>query len=308
MLKTLEAERSEASSTLDTIKDKWYEVPGAASSSDCPRKGHILLEDRKGRRTIVNTVCNSWRCKACRDSNMARFKALVRIGCSSMERSSFITLTYKAGSERLERAGCVARDWKAFWRLLVKENRDLKGIPVLRVMELTKRGTPHFHMIVGGTSLKARCWGNSLYEPVFVARLPACECLAHVFARAWVRVQDGESYIVHATPVRSARGAGSYLAKYMRKDFDGERGEALGMVRRWSTNHSWPREPRGRLKGTVEGWRRSWFAPGHVEGFEKWPGLDPDLRERRMTEGQAKEAMRGSARALLNMVGGSNGN
>ncbi len=298
------AERSEAPSTLDTIKDKWYEQSGAASSTDCPRKGHVFLQDHAGRRTIVNTVCNSWRCLACRDSNMARFKALVRTGCFSMERCSFITLTYKAGSERLERAGCVARDWKAFWRRLVKKRPELKGIPILRVMELTKKGTPHFHMIVGETQLRARCWGNELREPLYRARMAECDCLAHVFAREWSVVQGGESYIVHATGVRSARGAGAYLAKYMRKEFDSDRAEELGMVRRWSTSRAWPREPRVRLEPRG-GWKRSWFSPGHVERLETFKDLDPGLRERRMTENQALESERRAAGALMKMVGGT---
>ncbi len=243
-------ERSEGPLSLDTTKDKWYKR-GAASSSDCPRKGHLLLEDWRSRRTLVNTVCNSWRCLACRDRNMARFKALVRHGCSNMGQSCFITITYKAGAERLAVAGCVARDWKALWRLLKKSHPRLAKRPMLRVMELTKKGTPHFHLLIELEGERARCWGNSFSAKVYKSRLDSCECLAHVIGRAWNRVQDGESYIVHATPVSSARTAGSYLAKYMQKEFDGERLKRLGMSRRWSTSRNWPREPRSRLEQSL---------------------------------------------------------
>ncbi len=140
-----------------------------------------------------------------------------------------------------------------------------------------------------------------------MARMALCECLAHVFGRVWSEVQGDESYIVHATGVRSARGAGAYLAKYMRKDFDGDRAVELGMARRWSTNRAWPREARARLKPTG-GWKRSWFSSGHVEGLESWKSLDPDLRELRRSEGQAREVATGSAAALVRMLGGMNGN
>jgi len=136
-----------------------------------------------------------------------------------------------------------------------------------------------------------------------------CDCLAHIFAREWSHVQKGEAYIVHATGVTSARGAGGYLAKYMKKEFDKERGEELGMARRWSTSHSWPRESRPRLKTTLKGgWRRSYWAPGQLSGIEEWPGLDVELLERLETEAQAKERRRRSAGALLKIIGGIVGN
>lgn len=304
-------ERSEEPPPLDTIKDNWYTDKGGALSSECPRKGSMLMEDWQDRRYLVNTVCNSWRCLGCRERNRNRFKAMVAFGCSSLGRSCFITITYKAGVARLEDAGCVAKDWKALWRLLKKSALDLAKSPWLRVMELTKEGTPHFHVLMGlSGDREVRCWGASFDVKRYVARLASCDCVAHVVGRAWAQVQLGESYIVHATPVKSSWGAGGYLAKYMEKDFAEERAKTLGMARRWSTSRSWPREPRARLEQSLalKGWKRTSWRGGHVQGLdshpeEHFPGVSFELGKRKETEGQRKRKSKASARRLVRMLG-----
>jgi len=146
--------------------------------------------------------------------------------------------------------------------------------------------------------------------------MASCGCVAHVVGRAWASVQVGESYIVHATPVKSNWGAGSYLAKYMEKEFGEERASALGMARRWSTSRSWPREPRARLEQSLrlEGWKRTSWRVGHVEELEglhpddRLPGVTFDLGKRIETESQKKRKNKASARRLVRMIGEGNGN
>ncbi len=263
-------ERSEPFS-LDTTKDKWNK--GSSSTSLCPRAGAMMLETRKGAIALKQTNCNSWRCLSCRDRNRNRFKAIVSHGVSILGRCSFITLTYKAGSARLQLAGCVTRDWKAFWRLLNRQHPEYKTMGVLRVMELTKKRTPHYHLILGPLprGKRVRCWKKEFRVSDYSERMESCACVAHDMARAWCAVTAGESWIVHAVPVTSAKYAGAYLAKYMMKEVDREAME-LGMKRRWSTNRAWPSEPRARLN-SEGGWKRAMWTEGPPDPLLKWDDM-----------------------------------
>ena len=298
-------ERSEEPSPLDTTKDKWYK-PGAASSSMCPRQGSILLERRRGGGvTIVQTNCNSWRCLGCRNRNERRFRAIVEIGCSMLQRSCFITITYKAGSERLNDAECVKKDWRALWRRLRKDAPWTAELEWLRVMEVTKKKTPHFHLIAGpiNGARQINCWGSSLEIRRYRERLASCECVAHTFARSWSRVQRGESYLVHALEVNSAKGAGKYLGKYMAKTLVDE-AESRGMGRRWSTSRGWPAEPRVRLAGSVDGdgWTRRQWEAGYVKDFtELRKSLSESASERRMSNKQARDAEKRALKAFIRL-------
>jgi len=290
---------SEPSLLLDTTKDKWDR--GSGSSSRCPREGMMLMESREKwspGRMMVPTSCNSWRCLGCRDRNLSRFKAMVALGVSALGQCMFITLTYKAGAERLGTAGCVSRDWRAFWRLLRKWYPETKEWGVMRVMEVTKKGTPHFHLIVGRVSLgDIRCYGPVFYVKNYLALLQDCECWSHRMGRVWERVQKGESYIVHTVPVTGGSGAGGYMAKYMRKEFDQERGNELGMVRRFSANRRWPREKRRRIisPGT-DGWRRTAWRAGVVD-LDGFQGLTEFGKSG--SEKQRKASVKDAARRLL---------
>jgi len=196
----------------------------------------------------------------------ALFRARVTLGVSTLERSAFMTLTYKEGSRRLEDAGCVAKDWRALWRLLNKHHPETKAMEWMRVMELTKKGTPHHHVVIGPVKGRIRCWPRDGFR---IAKYRAglsggCECLAHKWGRLW-KLVTGDSYIVHATAVTGAEGAGAYMAKYLVKEFDGERAKELGMARRWSSSRGWAGNGRRRLRQTESaGWARHNWSPHHV--------------------------------------------
>ncbi len=243
---------------------------GSGSSSACPRSGSMLLETWDQRRLFVNTNCNTWRCISCRDRLMARFKKRVSTGVSTLGQCIFITLTYQVDGFIARGALCVKRDWEAFLRRLRKNCPELAAMKWLRVMELTRKGVPHFHLVMGPVPLgrRIRCWrrDEKVVAAGYLARMARCDCIAHALSREWYAV-TGDSWMVHAIPVTGAKGAGGYLAKYMRKEFDGERAAALGMSRRWSTSVGWPGGARRRLRQSEmpEGWRRRSFRYGHVE-------------------------------------------
>ncbi len=293
---------SERPLSLDTTKDKYYNR--GAVGGECPRSGSMLLESMDQRRMLVNTDCNAWRCVSCRSKNVARFKAIVEHGVSALGQCMFITITYKQGCERLRSVGCVARDWQAFWRSLKSSYPETKEWGILRVMEVTKKRTPHYHLIVGALldSDQTRCYGTRLGgKEWFGERFESCECWSHRMSRVWRRVQRGESYIVHTMPVIGSRGAASYMAKYLAKTFGEDRLEALGMSRRYSVNRLWPRERRRRViaPGT-DGWKRSVFAPGKVDSTD-WKGVTEFGRTG--SKKQVRESESRGARRLLKRFG-----
>ncbi len=300
VVKSGAASESERPLSLDTTKDKLYNH-GSGSRSACPRRGMMLMESWDRRRGLVATNCNSWRCISCRERNLNRFKAVVSHGVSILTECLFITITYKAGAKRLSRAQSVAKDWRAFWRLSHKRYPETKLWGVIRVMEVTKKGTPHMHLLVGKVIGRKRCYGSSFRIKPFLAVFEECECWSHRLSRIWKQVQKGESFIVHTLPVSSAKGAGAYLGKYMMKAYDPELARELGMSRRFSANSRWPREKRRRLvPGGTDGWRRTTWDPRQVD-TSQWLGLTEfqcDASKEQIVRDEKR-----AARALLKSFG-----
>ncbi len=244
--------------------------PGVATSSDCPRSGSVWLLSNQGEFAWINTNCNTWRCKGCRNRMLNRFKTRVATGCSTLGACAFITITYKADVRDPEDATFVARDWKAFCRRFPRLKHNLKW---LRVMEVTRKGTPHHHLVTGPirSDEQLRCWTGDLRIRRYERRFETCDCLAHTMARHWYAV-TGDSYIIHATPVLGSNGAATYMAKYLAKTFGNEgRAKALGMRRRWSSGRGWPGAARQRLAPTVdEDWYETIYRFARVpEGKEE---------------------------------------
>ena len=248
---------------MNPIRDK---RPGIATSSKCFRPGEVSLLSNDGEFGVIPTNCKTWRCKGCRDRMLALFRARVSIGCSTLVPSAFMTGTYEADSRLNTDASYVARDWRALWRIVHRRNPWTKDLKWLRVMELTRRGIPHWHLVLGTIHGSVRCWqGDKLSIRSYEKRFDTCECLAHVFARAWYSV-TGDSYIVHTRPVVGHEKAAAYMAKYVSKTF-GEEGRmaALGMKRRWSSSRGWPGSGKLRLQVTEdEDWKERYFRYGRV--------------------------------------------
>lgn len=249
------------------------EESGLAVSEECPRKGSVLL--RKGvRRVIVNTTCNQWGCKACRDRVSKRFRSIVMHGVWTLGRCAFITVTYKAGVARHVDVACVRKDWQVFWQRLRRHEPWVRKMAWLKVTELTKREVPHHHLILGAIpeDRQVKCWGDVFEVGRYRQRMGTCACLAHSMAREWHAV-TGDSYIVHTTGVTSGEGAARYVSKYLEKDFGKARGD-----RRFSKSRNWPTDPGLKLRGSASGWDSVSFRWGHVE--EDLEGGDAYLGER----------------------------
>ncbi len=233
---------------------------GSKLLGQCDRSAYTELFTAEGRSIILPTTCKTWGCVVCRDKLMGLFKARVEVGVSALGLCAFITITYQAESERWRTAGCVGEDWQELWRRL---RRLKKSWQWLKVTELTKKKTPHHHVVIGPIQQMIRCHGPKIRKgretTAYLKRMDSCGCVSHTFARIWWNI-TGDSYICFATEVTDPSGAASYMGKYMTKQFlEKER----GMTRRFSTSRGWPGGQRIRLRVTLEG---GW---SHIR---RWPG------------------------------------
>lgn len=271
---------------------------GSSRTGFCPRQGTVYLHAIGGGRVEMPTNCKTWRCDGCKRRLISLFKARIETGCSILGRSSLITVTYQSDRATRSAAEYVNVDWKALFRLMKRKDPTL--IPKwFRVMELTKKGTPHHHLVTSTTG-RERCYGQPFDMRLFKRRFDYCDCTSHRWSRLWYEVTK-DSYLVHAMPTKSAAGAARYLAKYLTKTFGEEnRWQKLGMQRRFSTS-KWPGS--GQLKLKYSDWTLIMHGARH--GPEE-TATDAYLLERTGTdvalalkERRVRKSQRGEIRRLI---------
>lgn len=208
---------------------------------------------------ILPTTCKTWGCTVCRRKLLGLFRARVEHGVSTLGRCCFITITYQAENNAARTVPSVGKDWTALWKRL---RRDGQQWAWLRVVELTKKKVPHHHVVVGPVTGRMRCHGDRIRKgkqtSEYIRRIPSCDCVAHIFARAWLAV-TGDSFMCFAIEVDNAVGAGGYLAKYVDKTFVDREWKG----RRYTTSRQWPGGGKLQLRVTLEG---GW------DHIRMWPG------------------------------------
>lgn len=217
---------------------------GSAMLDECPKAGYAVLSVKDIGTIVTRTKCKTWRCVPCSKSLLRQFRMRVSAGLSDREPSALITVTYKWEGWRKVDARYVKKDWASFLR----RSSELNQRGWVKVPELTKRGMPHHHLVVRGvTNVACYPGGDSWFdEPRFARRFDFCDCFSHQLSRVWYDVTK-DTYILHAQEVRSAGKTAAYLGKYMAKQFATREGLiALGVKRRYSFNHRWPRYERMR--------------------------------------------------------------
>lgn len=224
------------------------------------------------------TKCKTWGCRVCRKNLLSYVKMKMEYGCLILEDSYLITLTLKSGPESSMRdAAFVRTAWERCIRSL-KENPSWEKVAWFKIPELTKRGQPHLHLIVGGIGKrKAMCEKSPAFSDDWIQK--RCECAAHMMGYAWY-VETG-AFVVDAQKVYAPRGAAAYMAKYLTKAFmvRGEM-EKLGFHRRYATSRNWPRGEKIHLRGTDLGWDK-------VQ-FRKRTALSKRAMERRSKDDRGK--------------------
>lgn len=234
---------------------------GIATSDDCPRKGYVRMWTKFGQQVTIPTRCKTWKCNACREVNKHRVMSKISSGCSQLVVSWLITLTYHVDGDERRHAASVKRDWRVFLRYL---RRKYQKTPWFRIIEATKRGQPHLHLIMGGLGGKQRVAcdtgkrpnGKCAHKIDYDWAMQDCanDCIEHELAKVWYRI-TGDSFVIDARRVVSANGAAAYLSKYLTKATNTwEYLESLGFRKRYSASRDWPKRPTMLMRGSEEGW------------------------------------------------------
>ncbi|MBA7539212.1 hypothetical protein ES705_31491 [subsurface metagenome] len=145
-----------------------------------PDKSHVI---------IIPMTCKSWDCPKC--GPLKRAKIVARLLAGQPQRD--ITLTMPAGRPGSARFHARVMK-KAFSKLAARARRAFGIFEYAAVLEFTKQGTPHLHVLQRGT-----------YIPVAWLK------------RAWVKL--GMGYIVHIQRIKSRTHAALHAAKYLGKQF-----------------------------------------------------------------------------------------
>lgn len=248
---------------------------GAAFNDDCPRKGVAYLRANYNEPELrVQTSCKAWSCKSCRDRKLGMVASIMEYGLLVRDSEAYlVSVTYRAsgpGSLPVENpvsAEHVNRDWRELVRRL-KRLDQFKKMATFRVVELTKRGQPHLHLLwmgITGASFCRTCKPRN--EPKKWLEV-TCECIQGVLRNTWFSI-TGDSWIVDVTAIYSNAGAAWYLCKYLRKGMYGKVREGLdrlGFARRYAASQNWPRGDKMERRGTVEKrWKGNRFEYGAMK-------------------------------------------
>ena len=148
-----------------------------------------LVNPTIGSGRAVTLFCKCCGCRTCNPGYRKRLKALLLAG----EPDMLLTLTAgpKAGDTTAQAIATLKRGWQILRRRMAKR-LDLESLPFHVVVEATKKGRPHLHIL----------------------------CRAKFVKQAWLSNQMkalAGSPIVHVTRIWSQRHAAAYLGKYLTK-------------------------------------------------------------------------------------------
>lgn len=150
--------------------------------------GSILLQhEESGSVRYAPILCHKWSCDYC--STRRRLETLEKIKAGHPERHIVLTLKPKENITIKDQIQFL-RD--AFTKLKTKIRRTFEKFEYLAVIELTKKGTPHMHILQRGTYIPYR-WLKDAWS---------------TFTGAWQ---------VSITAVENTSNAANELAKYLTK-------------------------------------------------------------------------------------------
>lgn len=158
--------------------------------------------------------------------------------------------------------------WLALLRLLKKRDR-WRRIAWFRVVELTRKGQIHFHILMVNIDPGNKYPKGNHGKANWTHLQTNCICLRCDLSNLWYKVTK-DSYVVDVTAIYDPSGAAWYLCKYLKKGMYGKARyalEARGYKRRYWRSNNWVSDVQLRRKGTIDKvWQRVTFAYGG--GFE----------------------------------------
>jgi len=226
----------------------------ASSLAACPRGTLVGLHGQSV--LLWPSPCRKWNCNDC-GPRKARVLAS-RIALTKARRFITLTTRYRANATPLDELDRMRAAWRTMWkRIRRRQGKAASGY--LMVVESTRRGWPHLHIVADCAYVPQRllsAWWNELTS----------------------------SPVVDVRKIESERGMARYLAKYLTKQH-----AAFSGRRRYSATWYWlpaaPKEPlepeelpilwRYRqtpldvLSASLEAqgytsWRGCWWPPGSV--------------------------------------------
>jgi len=271
-----------------SVEKRLYPFVKGIKGEDCPRKGYSVLRRKFQNPLLIETRCKQKRCVPCGPAVKAHVALKAEVGSWIRGDSYFITVTNKMGTGNQKTAATVQEDWRRFLYLWKRNYPEMtKKIEWMKVIELTKKGQPHLHLLVSGFpggSLD-RCNGRKnekqWVEHGCFQRGQIGSCILHAVSKTWLETTHGASWVCDASKVRSASKAGNYVGKYIAKAYAEKGLEDLGFKRVWSASRGFAPDLRVRLAGTIAG---KWTKVEHF--FSKYSqsdwldrgANDPDLK------------------------------
>jgi len=242
---------------LDTVPVQFIK---GRKGDKCPRRGYAILTKKGGKRLLIETRCKTQRCVVCGPAVRAAIALKAEVGSWIHGASNFITLTLRMGTEGIRDAGHVQKVFRAFLSKLKRDHQIT--LKYMKVVELTKQGQPHLHLVAAGmpSGRVTRCAGLK-NERAWVEKgcfQVGAPCLLHIVSQTWLAVSQ-DSWVCDVSPVRSGPAAGRYIAKYVGK-WDQGKMLNLGFKRKWSATQGFTPNLHLRLRGTVE---KKWIKTEH---------------------------------------------
>lgn len=119
-------------------------------------------------RQVASLKCKSWTCQDCFDGRKRRLMAECHAGAPN----TFLTLTTKPrdDGDRNRAALDLTRAWRLI-RLRLMRRHKLKKLPFMAVMEGTKKGWPHLHILIRSLWLDQKlisAWMAELHDSPIV--------------------------------------------------------------------------------------------------------------------------------------------
>lgn len=175
----------------------------------CP-SGTIVLSHHQVVRPLP-ARCNRWSCSTCGPRKARRLRK--RLERTRPSRLVTLTLRPDPSLTPKEHLALANRAWSILWRRLRRKHGP-KAVGYAKIVELTRAGTPHLHIIVSCPFIEQR-W----------------------LSAAWRELTG--SYIVDVRKVSRRRGIAGYLTAYLTKALEVPPG-----MRKWSAARSYvPAEP-----------------------------------------------------------------
>jgi len=194
-----------------------------------------LLATRDHGFKLVPAGCHRWACDSCGRKNARKLAS--RIMRTKARRLITLTLPYQPGADPAEQLDRMNAAWLLLWKRIKRRQGD-KAVGYAKIVELTRKGTPHLHI--------------------------AADC--GYLPQRWLSVQWHElsgAAVVDVRRVTTEAGLARYLSKYLTKAVS-----AVSSRRKYSASRGflppYQKTPRPEDLDIV-GWR---YSNGPLEAIE----------------------------------------